>query len=285
MIDQYRKRHPGCGLKKMYYQLKITEIGRDKFIMIGKELGYGFKPVINRIKTTISGSYRFSNLIEGMLLIDIDRVWQTDITYYRIKDYFCYITFIIDVYSRRILSYYVSKTLSAKANIITLKGAFQARFNKIQNRLIHHSDAGSQFIAKDYLKLLLQYECTPSMGQKAEDNAYVERLNGIIKNEYLHYRPIETFDDLKKWVKQAVDQYNNERIHDALPGKISPIEFEKKMIYLDCQKRPMVIIYADGNKTIRLASSQLYSLPEKALQAHICPIEINNYQLKGLNFF
>ncbi len=57
-----------------------------------------------------------------------------------------------------------------------------------------------------------------SMGSRGQDNAYAERLNGIIKLEYLEYRKIETLRSLRKWTKQAVEHYNTERINNALPG-------------------------------------------------------------------
>lgn len=271
-IDDYRHEHPGCGLEKLYYQLEVLVMGRDKFIDFAKRMGYQLKRIKSNTRTTIPGYYIWPNLIEGIMLVDIDVVWQSDITYFRVENRFYYITFILDVYSRRIVGYAVCDTLEAKANIMALKSAFKTRGKKRQAHLIHHSDRGSQYTATQYLSLLTQYGVTPSMGDKGQDNAYAERLNGIIKNEYLIYRDIFTLSHLRKWVKQAVNQYNETRIHDGLPNKLSPIKFEEKILTLNHQKRPKVIVYADGKKTMQHAEGMLSGLPEKALQAHVCPI-------------
>ena len=271
-MDVYRREHPGCGLEKMYYQIEVLIMGRDKFIEFGKAMGYQLKHVRSKTITTIPGCYRWPNIIQGMLVMNINVVWQSDITYFRVDSRFYYITFVLDVYSRKIVGYAVSNTLEAKANVAALKFAFKTRGDKRQCDLIHHSDRGTQYTSTKYLAMLSAYGCTPSMGEKGQDNAYAERLNGIIKNEYLIYRRIANLTQLKKWVKQAVDQYNSTRIHDSLPEKLSPNAFEEKLLTLNYQKRPKVIIYADGRHTEQHAEGMLLSLPEEALKAHICPI-------------
>lgn len=271
-IDDYRQRHPGCGLAKMYYQIKVSLMGRDRFIAFAKELGYQLNTFKSGIKTTIPGYYVWPNLIEGMLVTDVNRVWQSDITYFRVGERFYYITFILDVYSRKIVGYAVAKTLEAKANIKALKQAVKLRGKLELRRLIHHSDRGSQYTSQAYLQLLLEHGCLASMGQKGQDNAYAERINGIIKNEYLVYRSIVNMTQLKRWVKQAINQYNDERIHSSLPNRYSPNKFEEEVLTLNHQKRPKVIIHADGKCSTQHANSMVCSLPEKALQAHICPI-------------
>lgn len=269
-IDSYRKKHPGCGLKKLYYQLNISFIGRDRFIEVCKQLGYQIKQPIKRTRTTISGNYRWPNLIEGMLVTRINQVWQTDITYYRVKETFYYISFIMDVYSRLIISYELSNSLAARANINALQKAFMKRGNV--EGLIHHSDRGTQFGANKYLSLLRKNGGLSSMGNISQDNAYVERLNGTIKNEYLEYRDIQNEKDLKRWLRQAVSQYNGERIHDGLPPRMSPKKFEEKLLTWTYQQRPKVIIYAGGRQIITGGDASLDDLPTKALQAHICPV-------------
>jgi transposase InsO family protein len=256
----------------MYYQLSLNYIGRDRFIEICKELGYKVKQRINRIKTTISANYRYPNLIEGMLVVKTNQVWQTDITYFRIQEKFYYISFIIDVYSRLIVSYEVSNSLQSKANISALKKAFKKRGKGDVRGLIHHSDRGVQFGSSKYLQLLTQYGCLSSMADKCQDNPYAERINGTIKNEYLAYRDIKSEKYLKRWTKQAVSHYNNERIHNSLPKRLSPMQFEKKLLTWSYQERPKVIIYADGRQVVKGDYTFLNDLPRKTLQALICPI-------------
>lgn len=274
-VDLIREGHGGCGIEKMYDTLQPDWIGRDKFIDIMMGLGYRVQQPKNFIRTTrsIRENY-YPNLITGMQIMAINRVWQTDITYYFIGDKYCYITFIIDVYSHKIIGFYASENLRAEANIMALGVAFKERKGMELNMLIHHSDRGGQFIDKAYIKLLIENNIAISMCLNAKENAYAERVNGIIKNEYLKYKSIKTITQLRNELTKAVTHYNNKRIHNSLPSKQSPAQFEEKLISLHTQRRPKVIIYAEGNYKIKKASRLLeFNLEEEPL-AHNCPIVI-----------
>ena len=227
-IELIREEHPGCGLENIYYQLNPEGIGRDRFVTYFMEMGYGIKVRKNYRKTTIPTHLRYPNLIEGLLVYQINMVWQSDITYYRVGDVFYYIVFIVDVYSRRILAYQVSDHLRAEANIRALKRALQIRDTDLSN-LIHHSDRGSQYVDKDYLQILNDENILISMGLRGQENAYAERVNGIIKNEYLNHWEIHSFDMLREKVEKAVNHYNHKRPHRSLPGRSTPIAFEKQL--------------------------------------------------------
>ena len=205
---------------------------------------------------------------------DKNIVWQTDITYFLVGTQYFYIVFIIDVYTRIILGYQTSDHLRAKANLAALKMAIKNSSGSLAN-LIHHSDRGSQYISKPYTGLLNKIGVRISMGAKAQENAYAERINGTIKNEYLKYWKPQDFKQLKYMVKKAVTHYNNKRLHDKLPGDVTPFQFEKSLVDLTSQKRPTVIIYADGNYKIKVASSHFDFKPKREPLAHNCPIEIN----------
>jgi len=272
-VDTIRLDHPGCGVEKMYYMLKPDWIGRDKFIDIIMELGYRVNKPKNYIRTTYSiKSHYYPNLITGMQIMSINTVWQTDITYFQVGDKFCYITFIIDVYSRRIIGYYASDSLRAEANIKALNMALSNRKGMDLSNLIHHSDRGGQYIDNNYTILLKKNDISISMCEKPQDNAYTERVNGTIKNEYLKYKSIKTITELRRELKKAVNHYNNKRIHNSLINKLSPMQFEEKVLTLCDQKRPKVIIYAEGNVKIKERSNLLYFRPEEEPQAHNCPI-------------
>jgi putative transposase len=272
-VDEVRSIHPGCGLEKLYDALQPTWLGRDKFIAVFMELGYRVRKKPNYIRTTIPSSLRYPNLITGLLVWDQNRVWQTDITYFEVADKFYYITFIIDIYTKVIRGYQVSDNLRADANLKTLAMAMKGLTDL--NGLIHHSDRGSQFTDARYLNLLAKNNIHVSMGLIAQDNAYAERINGIIKNEFLSYKIINTFADLKREVKKAVEYYNETRIHKYLPGKQSPRQFEKSLLHLSTQNRPKVIVYTEGNYKIKVASSRFDFNPETEPQDHVCPMVIN----------
>jgi putative transposase len=223
--DELRAEHPGCGVEKMYYTLRPDFIGRDRFIEAFMELGYRVRRIKNYHRTTIPVYSKYSNLIEGMVISDKNMVWQSDITYFDIKGRFYYLVFIIDVYTRQIVGYAVSDHMRAEANVKALKMAIKEHGVP----MIHHSDRGGQYVHKGYTKLLKENGVQISMGQKAQDNAYAERINGTIKNDYLKHWKVESFEMLKRKVKQAVMHYNTKRIHSALPNRVTPDTFAKNI--------------------------------------------------------
>ena len=107
---------------------------------------------------------------------------------------------------------------------------------------IHHSDRGSQYTYTAYIELLKTKGCKISMGLCGQDNAYAERINGTIKGEYLNYWKPTTLGQLKKRVKNAVDQYNNVRPHNHL-GSLSPVAFERMWATLKPKDRPYFTIF------------------------------------------
>lgn len=240
------------------------------------DYGYRVKRHKNFIKTTIPAHYRYPNLIEGSIVNQINQVWQSDISYIHIHGNYYYLVFIIDVYSRRIVGYQASDHMRSEANVKALRKAFKLRSNDDLSNLIHHSDRGSQYISKSYTKMLTQRRIEISMGLKATENAYVERINGIIKNEYLKYREMKTLEDLKRELKKAVNHYNGKRSHMNIQ-KNNPIAYEKKLLDLKNQKRPTVIIYTDGYEKIKEAFSLFNLRPEKNLGVHICPINYDKF--------
>lgn len=244
--DKVRKEHPGCGVEKLYYLLKPTFVGRDRFIATMMSLGYRLKVKRNYCKTTRSLQGNFSNLIKGLQVEAPNTVWQSDITYFRVGDRFFYGVFIIDVYTKKIVGYQVSDHMRATANLSALKMALKEN----QAPQYHHSDKGVQYHSSMYLELLRANDCKVSMGEIAQDNAYAERINGTIKNEYINYWKPETFKRLKKMVSRAVEQYNKKRNHDSL-GRSSPEEFEKKWFRGMLSPKPLLTIFDENEISIK----------------------------------
>lgn len=240
-VDELRHEHPGCGVEKMYDTLKPDFLGRDQFIEVFMELGYRVKRNKNYVRTTMPTHLRYPNLIEGKYVTGPNQVWQSDITYFYLNGRFYYIVFIIDVYSKKIMGHKVSDNMRADANIQALKIALREKGENGQE-LIHHSDRGSQYVEKRYLKLLSDNNIKVSMGKKAQENAYAERINGTIKNEYLKRWNIKDFKSLRSRVRRAITHYNEKRIHRNLPNKQSPLTFEKNFLSLSKSDRPRVFI-------------------------------------------
>lgn len=252
LADLIRAEHPGCGVEKMYYTLKPDFIGRDRFIEHFMGFGYRLKAHKNYHRTTHSSSIYYPNIIQGMIVNAPSTIWQTDITYFRIGEVFYYGVFIIDVYTKEIVGHKVSNHMRATANILALNKALKTH----PAPLIHHSDRGSQYTCKEYIKLLESIGTKVSMGLCAQDNAYAERINQTIKYEYLNYWEPKSYNQLVNHVNKAVKQYNNKRLHNGFrPLKLTPIEFNKYVLSLSEQERPTETIYTEEENKTREASS------------------------------
>lgn len=273
LADLLKEEHPGCGVEKMYYTLQPKFMGRDKFCEIFIEHGYGVSKIKNYQRTTYSGVNRFPNLIEGMSVRRPFQVIQSDITYFHLNDNHYYLAFIIDVYSRLVVGYSVNDNMRVEGNVEALKKAIQSMEYQPWG-LIHHSDRGSQYGSNEYTNLLQKNSIHISMGNVAWDNAFAERINGIIKNEYLKRWYIKDFKDLKRSTRKAVEHYNTKRLHRAFKMKYSPLEFLQKGIHLDTQKRPTVNVYTEGRKNFNGALSPIEVYPKKEPLAHECPMEL-----------
>jgi len=182
-----------------------------------RQLGYGIKKKPNYRVTTKRGPVRYPNKIKGLSIDAPLQIWQSDITYIRVKAKFYYAVFLLDVYSKIIVGYQVSDHLRASANMLALEMAL-AQYGAPK---YHHSDAGSQYGYKKYLKLLQDNKVEISMAQRAQDNAYAERIHKTIKEEYLDYWMPQTFGQLKRDLAKAVKNYNEKRLHNHL-GRRTP---------------------------------------------------------------
>jgi putative transposase len=145
-ILEIRELHPGMGLRTIYETLQPVGLGRDAFISIG--IAYGFRLITykNATKTTFSSPYsRYKNLLIDRQLDDINQLWTSDITYYKINETCYYIVMIMDVYSRKIIGYSVADNMRAENNCNALQIAFSVRKKKHFLDLIHHSDRGGLY--------------------------------------------------------------------------------------------------------------------------------------------
>jgi transposase InsO family protein len=236
--DELRAAHPGCGVEKMYYALRPDFLGRDRFIEEFMSLGYRLKRKKNYHRTTIASLIYRPNLIRGICVDAPSVIWQSDITYIPVGNKHYYAVFIIDVYTKEIVGYAVSDHMRASANIKALTMALGKR----RRPAYHHSDRGSQYISKAYVKLLESRGTKVSMGLTAQDNAYAERINRTIKEEYLDHWWIRSLPQLKAAVARAVRNYNLYRPHLHLDRQ-SPEEFIRRWENMLPDQRPKLTIF------------------------------------------
>lgn len=242
-VEELRKEHPGCGVEKMYYTLDPAFLGRDRFVELFMDLGFRLKKQINHKRTTYAVATKYTNLIKGLSISAPGVVWQSDITYYDVNNKFYYVVFIIDVYTKIIVGHNVSDNMRATANV----KAMQMALANYKAPSIHHSDRGGQYLYSEYISLLKDHECKISMCKSSQDNAYAERINRTIKEEYLDYWKPSDFKQLRRYTQQAVDHYNSNRLHNNLDRMI-PVAFMENWKKQKQENRKTITIF--DNETV-----------------------------------
>jgi len=169
-----------------------------------------------RISTTQSFHFfrKYPNCIREIIPSRANEIWVSDITYYRTTKGFVYISFITDAYSRKIVGYYVAETLESIHTIKALQMAIEQAAKPLTG-LIHHSDRGLQYCSTDYVKLLKDNDIQISMTENGDplENAIAERVNGIIKEEFLNHYSLKNQSEVMEVLKQSVAIYNSQRPH------------------------------------------------------------------------
>ena len=250
--DSIRRKHPEMGCRKMALKLRAAGFGRDKVEHLLLTSGFRIVFAPNYTKTTQSvRNNKYINLVEGLVVKDINQVVQTDITYLWMNGRFGYLVFIIDVYSKMIVGYHASFGLEAAANMRALEMMIRLRGKENLKGMIHHSDRGSQYHCLKYLSMLRANGIKISMCNEGWENAYAERINRTMKNEYLRHRQITTLAQLRKQLNIDVSAYNTDRPHRNLPEQMSPAIFEEYIIGVQKIKRPEMRIYRSDEEKKR----------------------------------
>jgi putative transposase len=170
-------------------------------------------------------------LIKEFIPTAINQLWVSDITYWKIQEEFLYISFITDAYSHKIVGYQVAEPMEAIESIKALQMALSVFVGTERHlNLIHHSDRGIQYCSYAYVNLLQGNNRKISMTENGDplENAIAERINGIIKKEYLETYDINNIRDTKELLKVVVDLYNNERPHMGI-GNLTPNQTHKSL--------------------------------------------------------
>lgn len=243
-IEAERKKHRQMGCRKIY--VKAADqfcIGRDRFERIGFKYGYKVQRKRSPRKTTNGQrKIKFPNLIAGKTLTGINQVYQSDIFYYSVEGKDIYGFTIKDVYSRRLLALHFARTLKACELVKAFEQVEKERKNHSLADCIFHSDRGSQYISYALQeKVQKQYKMQPSMCIYPQENAYVERLQGILKQEYLDHCHL-TLKNLNRNAQRIKYLYNYDRPHRSLK-MMSPVEFESYIEKLSHRDRPVHKIY------------------------------------------
>jgi transposase InsO family protein len=228
LAHEVRRAHRRMGCRDIYYTVRERmPRGRDWTEQVLLNCGF-------RVKTpprsfTVAGTSVCANLIEGKTVTGPNQVWQTDITYVWSGGRWYYVSFVIDVYTRRILASYCSRDLSAASQVRCLAMAFATQASDDLSALIVHTDRGVQYTSNDFKRYLEQRGVRHSMAHYAWQNAYCERVNRTIKENYLAYYATGSYRSLCQGVAKAVKLYNRSKPHRGLPSRMSPDQFAEKL--------------------------------------------------------
>ncbi len=225
---------PRIGTRKLYELIKPEleslgiKLGRDALFDYLRAHRMLVKPKRSYTKTTYSQHWmkKHPNLFSDMSVERPEQAFVSDITYVESDEGVHYLSLVTDASSRKIMGHELSHAMKASD---TVKALQRAVANRATTRpLIHHSDRGSQYCSALYQEELSKHGIKPSMtdGYDCYQNALAERVNGILKQEFLLYR-CKTFEDLRVLVAESIDTYNRFRPHLSL-GMKTPEEVHKK---------------------------------------------------------
>lgn len=224
LVQEIRRYQPKLGGKKLYKLLKEDldklpgTIGRDKFFDILRKRGLLVKRRKKYVTTTDSYHHfhKYKNKFKDKVLTGPNQAYVSDITYLRTRKGFVYLFLQTDAYSRKITGWDLSYSLAIEGAIRALKMTIKQCGNTKGS--IHHSDRGIQYCCKEYVRLLKRHKMEISMTEENHcyENAMAERVNGILKDEFLLDETFANKEMALKAVKEAITSYNTRRPHWSL---------------------------------------------------------------------
>lgn len=222
------------GAKKVWRQLNREGIPVARCTVERLMKGLGLKGVVcgKRQYTTIpaEAAERPEDLVERDFTAEApNRLWVSDLTYVATWRGFVYVAFVIDAFSRRIVGWRVSSSLRSDLALDALEQAICERDDARQERLVHHSDRGVQYLAIRYTERLAAAGIEPSAGSRGDsyDNALAETVIGLFKTEVIRQRgPWRSLEDVEFATLEWVWWFNHHRLLEPL-GYVPPVEFEE----------------------------------------------------------
>jgi putative transposase len=228
-LKEVAGKYPTYGTRRLMHQLRRKPYGymvnRKHIQRLARQEGL-LKPVKRRKTRTTNSQHpypRYENLVKNLEIVRPDQVWVSDITYIRLQNDFVYLAVVLDVFTRAVRGWCLSRSLDQPLTLLALQMSLQAHAPQI-----HHSDQGIQYASDAYVNLLKSYEIQISMAAvgKAEENGYAERFMRTIKEEEVDLSEYRDFTDALHQIGNFIqDVYMTKRIHSSL-GYLTPAEFE-----------------------------------------------------------
>ena len=220
LVESIRIQMPKIGTRKLYFmleeELKQLQVGRDMLFRILKANHMLINPR-RRYHVTTNSHHRFKkhkNLIENVVPEKPEQIWVSDITYVGNRQNPMYLALVTDAYSKQIMGHDLSNSLDVSGTLRALKMAVKKRRYK-NNIITHHSDRGLQYCSNEYQDLLKRSNINCSMTESYDPyaNAVAERVNGILKGEFIGYKKQWSLQTMGELVKNSIEIYNEQRPH------------------------------------------------------------------------
>jgi putative transposase len=234
LVEKERKLMPRIGGRKLLHRVqpRLPEelyLGRDLFFDFLRDNSLLVRKRRYRAKTTFSNHWlrKYPNLIKDYVPERAHQLWVSDITYIETAEGFRYLSLITDAYSRKIVGWELGDNLESKHTVKALEMALKQLPKKVRN-LYHHSDRGVQYCCDEYVKLLRKNHIQISMTESGDplENAIAERVNGILKDEWLFQMKLKTRFEARNQLEQIIRIYNEKRPHASL-DMITPHDAHK----------------------------------------------------------
>ena len=225
-FPKYGTRRIRSQLRRSPYGYRINRKHVQRIMRVKKLL----RQVKRKRRRTTNSDHpypRYPNLVKELEITHPEQVWVSDITYIRLGQGFVYLAIVMDVFTRVIRGWHLSKLLDQQLTLAALRMGLTDHVPEI-----HHSDQGVQYAAYAYTDLLKEYQIQISMAAvgKAEENGYAERFMLTIKEEEVDLSDYADFADAFNQIGQFIeDVYNHKRIHSSL-GYLTPVEFESSWL-------------------------------------------------------
>lgn len=240
LVIHYRYLMPSIGTRKLYWLIRPQlmaqglKFGRDKLFKLLKENSPLIQPKRRYTQTKDSKRWmkKHPNLLKDYSPIQANEVLVSDITYVESAEGVHYLSLVTDAYTRQIKGYKLSRDMKAENVVQALDMGMKTQTQRAF-RMIHHSDRGSQYCSELYQSKLKKYDILPSMtdGYLAKQcfsyqNALAERVNGILKQEFLTTR-CKNMKELDQLIAESIVIYNCYRPHLSL-GMLTPNQMDEK---------------------------------------------------------
>ena len=222
LVEELREDMPRLGGLKLWKLLNDNgvRVGRDELYGILRRRGLLVKRTKRRVETTDSRGWQrqHPNLVKGLEVSRPNQVWVSDITYVPTRSGFVYLSLVTDAYSRRIMGWHVHPNLEGGGPLRALYRAVCQVDDPGLKGLIHHSDRGCQYCSARYVETLSDRGMRVSMTQDGSpyDNAIAERVNGILKREWLDGMELSGLEEAREAVERVVGLYNTKRPHFSI---------------------------------------------------------------------